>query len=265
MTASSSVVSLSNRALLSIGARAQISNLSEGSTESDAINTLFVPTFEQLARTAPWNCLRQQAVLTLLAAAEGTEENPDGDTLPLPPQPWLYQYAVPSNSLQIRFLLPTLPSSEVSGTPLTTASVSAGPWAPFGDRQIPYAVAYSTDNTNAPIQVVLTNLPDAQAVYTVNQPNPVIFDSLFEQAFVASLAAYLVPALSLNLDLMKMSIRTAEIAIVQARVRDGDEGVTIMDHVPDWMQSRTSGLLYGWNAGANGYNWPGMIWPAFGG
>lgn len=266
MVASSSAVSLANRSLLSVGARAQISSLDEDSTEADAINVLFTPTFQQLARTAPWNCLKQQATLTLLAAAEGTEENPDGDTLPIPPQPWLYQYQVPSNSLQIRYLLPTLPTASTTGSsPLTTASVAAGPWAPFGDQQIPFSVSYATDSDNNPLEVILTNLSDAQAVYTVDQPNPVIWDSLFEQAFVASLAAYLVPALSLNLPLMQMSIKTADAAIAQARMRDGNEGVVCQDHLPDWISARTTGLLYAGNYGnsAAGYNWPGMGWPVF--
>lgn len=264
MTSSSTAISVSNQALLRIGARATISSFTEGSTEADACNILYTPTFEMLARTAHWNCLRQQATLTLIAAASGTPENPDGDTLPLPPVPWLYSYAIPSNSLQIRFLVPTFPAGLASGqVPLTTASVTAGPWLP-GTGQIPFQVAYSTDDSNNPLQVVLTNLSQAQAVYTVNQPNPIIWDSLFEQAFVSSLAAFLVPALSLNLPLMGAAIKTADNIIMQARVRDGDEGVTVVDHVPDWMRARASGGSLAWNtAGYSPYLYS-MSWPAMG-
>src|SRR4051812_38928967 len=100
MTASSTSVSVCNQALLQIGARSTIASLTEGSVESNACNILFTPTFEMLARSAPWNCLRKQATLTLIAAAQGTPENPDGTTLPLPPSPWLYSYAEPSDCLQ---------------------------------------------------------------------------------------------------------------------------------------------------------------------
>lgn len=249
MTASSSTVSLSNRALLSIGARAQISDLSEGSTEANAISVLFVPTFEALARAARWGCLRNQATLSLLGAAEGTPENPDGTTLPLPPSPWLYQYAYPSDCLSIRYILPTFSNSTPTGAvPLTTASVAAAAWLP-GGGQIPFAVAYSTDANNNPIETILCNTTQAQAVYTVNQPNPVIWDSLFEAAFVAALAAYLVPALALDLPLMQISIKTADVAIQQARVADGNEGVTCVDHIPDWIQVRSSGTLFGYGSG----------------
>lgn len=267
MTASASPVSLANRSLLSIGARAQISSLDENTDEASAINTLFVPTFEQLARTAPWNCLKNQATLTLLAAAQGTPENVDGTTLPLPPAPWLYSYALPSDCLQVRFILPTFPNSTPAGTtPLTTASNTAGAWIPGVSGQVPFSVSYGTDNQNNPITIILCNQNQAQCVYTVNQPNPIIWDSLFEAAFVAAMSAYLVPALSLNLELMKMSIATADASIQQARIRDGNEGATSQDNIPDWLKARASGTLFGYN----NYNsqlgplWQGMAWPAYG-
>jgi hypothetical protein len=261
MTSSASEVSLGNRALLMIGARAQISSLNEASTEANAINVLFQPTFEQLARTAPWGCLRQQAELTLLAAAAGTPENVDGTTMPVPPVPWQYQYAVPSNSMQIRYIVPTFPNATL-GTPITTASISAATWVP-GLGQIPFAIAYATDINNNPIETVLCNQSQAQAVYTINQPNPIIWDSLFEQGFVASLAAYLVPALSLDLPLMDRAVKQAETAISLARVRDGNEGTTSQNRNAQWMDARVSGgsLAY-LGVGAYGYgSWTDMAWP----
>lgn len=258
-----STISISNRSLLSVGARAQISSLNEGSPEANALNTLFVPTFEMLGRSAYWNCLRKQAVLTLLQAAQGTPENPNGTTLPLPPPPWLYAYQDPSDCLAMRFIVPSFPSTGVSPA-MTTVQNSAASSIP-GSGQIPYAVAYATDSRGNPNTVILTNQSQAQAVYTVNQPNPIIWDSQFQAAMVASLAAYLVPALSLNLPLMQMSIAAAERIIQQARVRDGNEGVTVMDHIPDWIRARQGETgIYG---SYNGYapwlfgNYSNMDWP----
>lgn len=264
MTASSSPVSLSNRALLSIGARAQISDFNEGSVEANAIRTLFIPTFEALARAARWGCLRKQATLSLLAAAQGTPENQDGTTLPLPPEPWLYQYAYPADCLAMRYIVPSFPNSSSTGTtPLTTATVAAATWLPNGG-QIPFAIAYAADPQNNPIETILCNTTQAQAVYTVNQSNPIIWDSLFEAAFVGALAAYLVPALSLDMPLMQISIRTAESAIQQARVADGNEGVTCMDHIPDWITARASGSLYGYGYGGGPFGgFVNMSWPGY--
>jgi hypothetical protein len=197
-------------------------------------------------------------VLTLLAAAKGTPENVDGTTLPLPPTPWLYSYAVPSNSLEIRYIIPSNPGL-AGGVQMTTASIGAASGY-SRDLANAFAVAYATDVNNNPLQVILTNTRQAQAVFTVNQPNPVIFDSLFESALVASLAAYLVPALSLNIPLMEMQIKVAEAAISNARVRDGDEGTTVQDHTPDWITARSSGTRYGSGWG-NQTGYQNMLWP----
>lgn len=262
--ATANTLSVINRALLSIGSQAQVSSLNEGSAQANAASVLFTPTFESLARSAPWNCLRKEATLTLLAAAQGTPENPNGTTLPLPPTPWLYQYAYPSDCLQVRFLVPSLPAPN-AGVPIFSVNTGAATWLPNGG-QIPYAVAYATDINNNPLNVILTNQSQAIAVYTVNQPNPQIWDSLFQSAMVASLAAYFVPALSLHMPLMQMQIKLAEEMIQQARVRDGNEGVISMDHLPDWMRARQGATgRFCANGGPGGYgnNWSPMCWPGY--
>lgn len=244
--ATGSILSVCNRALLAIGQQAQISNLTEVSTQADACNTLFQSTFEQLARTAYWNCLRKQIALTLLAAAQGTPENVDGTTLPLPPTPWLYMYQVPADSLAARFLVPSLPST--GNSTISPAYVVSATYL-GGQRQIPFQVAYATDLNGNPLQVILTNQTQAELVYTVNQPNPQIWDSEFQQAMVSSLAAFLVPALALNIPLMQMQIRLAESMIANARMRDGNEGSNSQDNLPDWIRARNSGGGYDYNGG----------------
>lgn len=263
----SDILSIANRALLSVGARTTISSLnpSDGSAEANAISVLFQPTFEALGRSAPWNCLRKQATLGLLQAAQGTPENPDGTTLPLPPTPWLYAYAYPSDCLDMRYIVPSLPSSEGGTTPATTINNAAGTWLPSGG-QIPYVVSTISDVNNTPILVILSNQDQAQAVYTVNQPNPAGWDSLFQQAMVSSLGAFLVPALSLSLPLMQLAIATAEKAIVVARTADGNEGVTTMDHLPDWMRARNGAQGFGYAGyGLSTYGgYVNVCWPSYG-
>ena len=103
----------------------------------------------------------------------------------------------------------------------------------------------------------------AQAIYTANLQNPALWDSMFQSAMVASLAAYLVPALSLNMSLMNVSIATAEKMIVQARVADGNEAVTTLDHTPDWIRARGGETgLYGWGFNITPYGcYNDMCWP----
>lgn len=255
--ATGNIISICNRALLAIGSQTQISSLTQASTAANACSTLFTPTFESLARAAYWNCLRAQTTLSLLAAAGGTPENVNGTTLPLPPSPWLYMYQLPSNSLQARFIVPTIVNQNSTGVPIFPVDSSIV-GSSYSLGQIPFRVAYSTDVNNNPIQVILTDQTQAQLVYTVNQPNPQIWDSLFQAAMVASLAAFLAPPLSLNMSLMKIQAAMAEQMIQQARIRDGDEGTTSQDHIPDWIQARNSGSVIGNNAWGGGYT--DMCW-----
>lgn len=262
MTTNLSAVNCCNISLLSIGARAQVSSInpSDGSTEADACATLFNFVYNQLARTAYWNCLRNQASLSLLAAAAGTPENPQGTTLPIPPTPWLYSYQLPSDCLQARYVLPPFPNPQ-TGTSISPAMVSVGPWVAGEFGQIPFKVAYGVDASNSPIPILLTKLSQAQLVYTVNQPNPAIWDVLFQSAFVASLAAYLVPALSLNMALMQMQIQIADRIIGEARVRDGNEGSSQQDHTPDWMTARSASSYGACGYGAGYAPYGNMFWP----
>ena len=261
MTAGSTPVTLCRRALLGIGARASIASLLENSTEANACVVLYEPTFQQLARSAPWNCLRKQAFLTLYQAATGTPENVDGTSWSQPPTPWLYSYYLPSDCLQVRYLVASLPVTPTGTPPITTVNNLAATWVP-GDAGIPFAVAHGVDPSNNPIVLILTNQPQAQVVYTVNDSNPFVFDSEFEQALVASLGVFLVPALSLNLALMDRCVRSAETAIMTARVRDGNEGLTTQDHIPDWIRARAAGTtLYPYNGNPSSYGFTNMAWP----
>lgn len=232
-------VSICNLSLLSIGSRVQISSInpSDGSQPADSCSTLFSFVFEQLARTARWSCLKKQITATLIQAAQGTPENLSGTSLPLPQQYWLYAYLYPPDCLFVREILPPLNPSNGLSVPQTTQANSVTPWV--GDNeQIPYEIGYSTDASGNPLQIILTNQEQAVINYTVNQQNPQSWDALFTAAYVASLASYLVPALSLDMPLMQTQIKIAESIISTARAQDGNEGTRTQDHVPDWIRAR---------------------------
>lgn len=254
-----SLTDIGNRSLQDIGTRSNMSSLNEGSTESDAVSLLLQPTFEQIARTAHWNCLRNQGSLSLLAAAPGTKENPNGTTLPLPPQPWLYSYLKPPDCLFVRYLQPTY-SYNTTGVPFTTTNNTVAPVFSSYGQEARFTVAYGTNALGQPQSIILTNVPAAQAIYTVNVPVPDIWDSLFERAMVSALAAYLVPALSLNMSMMQMQIKKAEAAIEQARVADGDEGYTSQNRQASWMVVRSEGLYNNSGFGSSGIVYGNMAW-----
>ena len=259
-------LSIANRALLAVGARSQVSSISpsDGSVEANAISVLWQPTFEQIGRSAPWNALTKQLTLTLLQAAQGTPENPNGSSLPLPPTPWLYAYAYPSDCLLFRFIVPSLPSNEGGTVPATTINNAAGTWLPT-QGQIPFAVSTVHDTLGNPTTVILCNQDQAQGIYNADYSNPALWDSLFQSAMVAGLASFLVPALSLSLPLMDRQVKIAESAIAVARRQDGNEGVTVQDHTPDWFIARAGGQGFG--IGYNISTWGGycnVMWPSGG-
>lgn len=262
MASNVSVVSLCNRALAQLGGKIQISSLNENSAQADACNLLFTPTFEQIARSAWWNCLQKQANLSLLLAAANTPENPLG-TPPFPPSPWVYQYAYPSDCLKARAILPTFPAQSTGGPPLMGA-IRAAPIQLRGLGQIPFKKAYATDSDNNPISIILTDQSQAQLIYTVDQANPVIWDSQFQAAFVSALAAFLVPALAMHMPLMQANIMLAERIIAEARASDANEGSNSQDHTPDWIRARSGGA----DGFYSGYNYCGgyenVAWPAYG-
>lgn len=242
--ATGSITDLVNRSLLSIGARTLISNINEQSTAGNAAAILYTPVYESLARGADWNCLRTQNNLTLLQAAPGTPENVNGTTLPWSPQPWNYAYEYPIDCLQVRYIMPNYLSSTVTASnsvPITPVAMPAPLCLPGDSYSSPFLISYGKDANGNPINLILTNVENAICVYTINQPNPQIWDSDFQSAFVASLASYLVPALSMNMALMDRQIKLAESYIARARLRDGDEGYTKQDHYPDWMRARNGG------------------------
>ena len=264
--ATGSQIDLVNRALLSIGARTQVTSIqpSDGSVEANAASVLWTPTFESLARTAHWNSLRKQLPLSLLAAAQGTPENVNGTTLPIPPTPWLYAYQYPSDCLDLGYIVPSFPANTGS-TPLTTINNAAPTWLPSGGQIVFQVTTYQVNPSSSPVIVILTNQEMAQAAYTANLPNPAQWDSLLQAAMVASLGAFLVPALSLSLPLMDRCVKQAENTIAVARAMDGNEGVTSMDHTPDWIAARAGGSGFGQGfQGSYGGAFFNMCWPSGG-
>jgi len=259
-----SQVDIVNRALLAIGAQATVSSInpSDGSTEADAASVLFTPTFEMLARTAQWNCLQNQVFLSLLQAAPGTPENVSGTAMPTPAQPWLYGYAVPADYIRAKRILPNLTNTTSAALP--TGGAIAGYLFLPGDEAGRYQISLSLDANNNPISILLCNLSQAQLLYTSNQPNPQFWDPGFQAAMVASLAAALVPALSLHMPLMQAQTAIANRMIEAARVQDANEERVSQDHTPDWLRARGCGdttrsglpsayanFLYpGWGGGA---------------
>ena len=254
-------VDISNLALDAIGSRFSITSLSPPLPPPNAIVVArrYQLTVDSLFRTAHWNFARKTAAAQLLKAAQGTPENPNGTTLPIPPFPWQYEYQYPVDCLLARYLLCNPPQSG-SGNPFPAGVQTTPVWA-WGNPGYKFVVANDTDAGGNQIKCILTDLEFAQLVYTCRVTDVDLWDVHFQQAAAASLAAWLVNPLQRNAQVLKEQVEIATGIIQAARVSDGNEGITSTDRQPDWMAVR--GLTgYGlWDNALTSYGWQSMGFP----
>lgn len=244
-------VDIANRALSAIGTRSQIASLNEDSNEAEQANLLLESLRDELLRMAPWNCATNYNNLSLLKSAPGTPENPtEGASVwdkSIPPPPWAYEYAYPSDCLRPLWIVPQFSTGFASGVPITTAVTGGAPnfW---NGPPVRYKVAIDQDSEGADMRVILTNQQQAILAYIKRVTNPDVMDQQFQQAWTAALASRLVFALTGDKGLANIKAEEANMYIAIARAGDGNEGLTINDVTPDWIRAR--GILYP----SNGYS-----------
>jgi hypothetical protein len=249
-----SPVDLCNLALDQISARTSITGISPASPPNNVAAQVASRTYQLQAdaifRAAHWNSARKQGDLTLLKAARGTPENPDG-ALPQPPIPWRYEYAYPDDCLKVRFVIPqpNLPSSEA---PLMT-NVGVV-FQPLVTTSLPFVPAIDTDGAGNQVRVILTNACRAQGVYTARINNVDLWDPSLQNAVIGALAAWFCAPVNGDDAKKKLQIAIAAGLLTQARLNDGNEGITSTDHIPDWMMIRESGSSF-WGVGMQGGGW----------
>jgi hypothetical protein len=234
-----SPVDVANESLDAIGAGYTITSLSPPLPAPNAATVArhYAPKRDAVFRSAHWNSLRRQASLTVLKAAQGTPENPNGTTIPIPPFPWLYEYALPDDCLAARFLIYDPPLSTGTTPPIYPSDIGIVQRATWGDGW-KFVVGIDTDARNNQKKILLTDLQYADLVYTARIETPDLWDPHLHQAVVATLASFLVNPINMNLPLLKSQVEMATGIIQQARISDGNEGFESVDHMPDWMAAR---------------------------
>lgn len=250
-----SPVDLCNLALDQIVARTSITGINPASPPNSLAAQVASRTYQLQAdnvfRAAHWDSARFQTDLTLLKAAWGTPENPDG-TLPRPPIPWRYEYAYPTDCLKMRFVIPQ-PNLSATGAPLMT-NVGVN-YQALVSTALPFVPAIDTDASGNRIKVILTNACLAQGVYTARIDNVDLWDVALQNAVIGALAAWFASPITGDDNKVKLAIAKAVGLLNAARISDGNEGITSTDHIPDWMQIRDSSgaNVWGWNVPGGGW------------
>lgn len=241
-----------NEALGELGA-SEIGDLTDGSDASVRALRVYDTTLREMHARANWNFARRQYQLNLLGDANGVYSW-DVDV----PLPWLYVYEWPVDCLHMRFVLGAGATAlDANGKPL------GGMTAPCRPSPVPFIVSdYPRTNpidsswdlieghNPESTRTVLTNELGAIGVYTRLVQYPDAWDPLFRRAVVATLATRfsmaVVPDKRLAGQLRDANAKMASEALTEARVRDGNEGWTVVGlYDPDWITIRSGSYSIG--------------------
>lgn len=273
-----------NEALDRVGIPFQLGDIEQGGAEANVLLRHYMPCRQQLLRAAPWAFARKTMPLVLLADASGTTPNvlttvPGGQT-----SSFCYEYGYPIDCMRVRYIpgsplaTPGAPAGNITPPNPQLPLLSGSPVVyPFGQRIVPTRFLVTNDpnitvdpNSNYAFQqggsptgstVIMSNVQQAQCVYTFDVLYPSLWDSLFENAMAAYLAQQCAVALwaargkpDFGMKMQAQQIALAKIAVTEARVADGNEMATHADLSPDWIAARrTGGGSYGWSLpGAGG-------------
>lgn len=260
-------VDLANEAILAVGGRGEIARMNEQSNAARYARTFYQTTLDDIQRAAHWNFARKTDYLSQLKAAPGAPGNTaagtqNWDPATQPPPPWLYEYQYPADCLKMRFISPQVAPNAFTGTPIS--SVPSFVPVPYYTLQ-PQRFLEALDDKlkDGPQKVILTNQFQAIGVWTTRVTNPDLWDARFKLAFVSALGVRMCIPLSGDKGLAAAAKATAKEMILDARVTDGNEGLTFgpdTQRVPDWIAAR--GYEGDWAVGGSmfgGYTNPGYL------
>lgn len=234
---------LANQALGAIGAKATITSINENSPEAKACLREFASARDELLRKAHWDFARKAINGVVLKSAPGTPGNNNPATAiwnptTQPPLPWLYEYQYPADCIQVRRIISQLNYNQ-GGPSIPIFSVSNSAYPPENEIQIIKFIKAFDTSVAAP--VILTNQYQAIIEYTFKQTNSDLWDPSFQEAFVIALATRIVFPLTGKVSITKEMMERMLYLINEARVNDGNEGLTIWNTAPDWLQARYTG------------------------
>ena len=240
-----------SEALVELGIDEHV-DMTAGSRAGNAAIRVYDTVLRSMFAAAPWNFARRQRQIDMRGDASGQYHANRN----VPPS-WAYMYEWPNDCVHARYVLGlNAYALDASGAPL----YAAPPWnrpAPFLVTDAPLVNDVDSDwsltegHSPESTRVIVTNQLGAVLVYTGILDKPDSWDPLFRRALVATMAARIALAVVEDKGFARTirgdQLVIARDALIEARVRDGNEGWTVQDHTPDWIRARTSGALeHGW-------------------
>lgn len=170
---------IGNQALEFVAAQTTITGLNDGTPAGNALEVIYLPTVQMLLRQMDPDFAR--FTLTAPSLSAGT-----------PPPPWAFAYIYPSDCLRLRQIRP-----------------APGTYDPFNPQPIVGNIAILL-LAGLPQKVVLTDLANAQFVYTSSAVTENQWDTLFEQSVVRQLANPLAMAIAGRPDFARELLQEAQ-------------------------------------------------------
>lgn len=279
MAGSMTPAGVASQALDAIGWPEVLGDLEEGTHQAQVALRAYGECLKQLLRAAHWDFARRQVPLLMLADASGQTANV-GTVVP---QGWRYEYAYPIDCAKMRFV-PANFDQSANGVPAGNISINLavpqntgqGVAQAIGLRLQPTRFLLTND-PNYPVAgvqpwdvpgispqgrlVILSNVRNASAVYTMQAIYPSMWDALFRSAFVAYLASEIAIPIWAKKDVkVGMAMMNAQIPkvtgkVAEARAVSANEGTSGSDIAVDWMRVRRGGGS--WGGGSWGAGWDG--------
>ncbi|SDD95369.1 hypothetical protein SAMN05216337_1017143 [Bradyrhizobium brasilense] len=194
---------LVNVALQRIGYKGRVGNLFEGSAAAKDALDIYAQTRDEILRKGDWGFAERNLAMELLKSAPAGGYTPPNVWTPAsPPLPWRFEYAYPSDCLDVR---------AIKGQSVFVMD--------FDPQPITFTVA----NDSAlvpPRKVILCNVPDALLTYTGQVTDPTSWEPDFVEAFAAALGRRLAPAL-VGMEAAKLLIADEQMSTAQALAVQG--------------------------------------------
>ena len=193
-----------NAALTRIGYKMSVGSLLDGSDAAKAALNLYGQTRDDILRSSDPNFAKRALTMTLLKAAPVNGYVPPivpGPTYP--PLPWYYEYAWPSDCLELR---------------------SIRPQPVFIQDFDPQPVSFLISNDNAyspPQRVILCNIQDAIMTYTGRITDLTTWDVSSVEELIAALARRLTPSFVKDLNAVKLAMGDEQQETVAAEKEQG--------------------------------------------
>jgi|GEM_PF-1682194 len=200
---------IANNAFARMGLKMRVGTLLDGSDQAAVMLDLYGNARDTMLREFDYDFAQASVSLTVVKSAPVGGYFPPNVWSPTtnPPVGFMWEYLYPDDALKIRMVKPQ-PGFVINADPR---------FYPFTEANDKYPNPPSIPT--APGWVILTNVPNAIAVYTRRVTDPGSWDQAFTESLAARLAALAGPSL-VGLDTSKMTVPESQSARMMSELED---------------------------------------------